>query len=437
MNTVESSTVTEKKVPTLTFTHAGRERTLNKHPRVQQEIRKDLITEEQASATPWYLRAKLAGMTSERSFKLVAADKLAIAAARDILNGHAKNHAVFSAWLADRDAAHKPAATLGEIIATYRAKSRCDARVTAGNVSAMYLVLRHARGTPDLTEQEMDKLSLTEIKKSLAIEFQDALVKAAGADELARERAATNANSLLRQARSLFADRPRNNLLEHYATAGLRIPDSVHGFKKAPLLPEPDHTFEPPSDDLVNRIRTAAVALRAADPNGYRIYLLALGCGLRKKEIALLCGSHIQHKTAGDTTRHTIELRTRSHFRTKSRKPRYVPMEDHIWRELVALNPMLAAPRSADPVAPLEDYLLQGDANERYNLAFRRFGPWLAAQGWNRKKKAHELRKLWSSLVAAEHGSDVARKLAGNTAKVFDAHYHSLLKLPDLKILGS
>lgn len=437
------------KPPTLTFVHAGRERTLVKHPRVQQAVRTGALTVAQAAASIWFLRAKLAGMAKEKSFPLEVANQKAIAAARDLLNGHQSNRALFSQWLAERDELRRPAACVGEIIPIYRAKSRCDERVINNNVAAFYLVLQRARnpswkrGVGQAAFEaryddigRLDALSLTEITKALAVDFQDALLRAAGTDELAKERATTNANSLLRQARSIFADRPRNNVLAHYTAAGLKLPECIHGFKKAPLLPEPDHSFDPPSPELVERLRTAAVGLRETDRNSYRIYLLAAGCGLRKKEIAWLCGSHISHRARPDGTLHIIELRTRAHFRTKSRKPRYVPMEDFIWRELIALDPLLAAPRSADPVTPLEDYLLEGDSRERYQTAFRRFGAWMTAQGWNRPKKAHELRKLWSSTWAEARGSEFARKLAGNTAKVFDDHYYAMLKDPELKILG-
>lgn len=43
-------------------------------------------------------------------------------------------------------------------------------------------------------------------------------------------------------------------------------------------------------------------------------------------------------------------------------------MEAHVWDELVALDPRLAAPGSAAPATPLTDYLLTGSAHERYNL---------------------------------------------------------------------
>lgn len=98
-------------LPKLTFTHAGIERTLAKHPRVQQSIRTGTITLDQAAATPWYLRAKLLG--KERTFKLAATEKAALAAARDILNGHQANPQQFSQWVAQQEA--RRGITLGQL----------------------------------------------------------------------------------------------------------------------------------------------------------------------------------------------------------------------------------------------------------------------------------------------------------------------------------
>ena len=60
----------------LTFTHAGQQRTLAKHPKVQQALKLGTMTEEQAKHAPWYLRLSVAGI--KRKFKLPAAEKDAI-----------------------------------------------------------------------------------------------------------------------------------------------------------------------------------------------------------------------------------------------------------------------------------------------------------------------------------------------------------------------
>ena len=86
----------------VTFTHAGTERTLAKHPVVQRDLRSGAITEKDAASKPWYLRYTVAG--KERVFKLVAAERDAVRAAKDILNGHQQRPDQFNAFLAAQDA---------------------------------------------------------------------------------------------------------------------------------------------------------------------------------------------------------------------------------------------------------------------------------------------------------------------------------------------
>jgi len=81
----------------LTFIHAGQERTLAKHPAVQHDLRTGAVTEQVAASKPWYLRFATAGKTY--SFKLPTAEREAIRAAKDILNGRLQRPDQFAAFL--------------------------------------------------------------------------------------------------------------------------------------------------------------------------------------------------------------------------------------------------------------------------------------------------------------------------------------------------
>jgi hypothetical protein len=95
----------------LTFEYLGTERTLNKHPKIQLALKRGQITEADATAAPWYLRAKLDG--KERAFKLPSQAKDAIRAAKDILKGHHDQPSAFADFLAARQNA--AGITLGEL----------------------------------------------------------------------------------------------------------------------------------------------------------------------------------------------------------------------------------------------------------------------------------------------------------------------------------
>lgn len=84
--------------PKLSFTHAGVNRTLAKHPVVQQQLRAGLITAEAALARPWYLRFDTAGKA--KSFKLAAIRETeAIREAKDILKTRESRPNDFAAFL--------------------------------------------------------------------------------------------------------------------------------------------------------------------------------------------------------------------------------------------------------------------------------------------------------------------------------------------------
>jgi integrase len=95
----------------LTFTHAGTNRTLAKHPQVMAALKQGLITEEQAKAKPWYLRLTSDGKA--QVFKLCGADFDAVRAAKDILRGQRQHPAQFSAFIAQREA--KRSITVGAL----------------------------------------------------------------------------------------------------------------------------------------------------------------------------------------------------------------------------------------------------------------------------------------------------------------------------------
>lgn len=331
----------------------------------------------------------------------------------------------------DRTKLKTPAsATLGELFLLYDRFARCEPRTKTNNKGALRIILRRGLAQPQLEDEALERLPLTTLTRQLAKAFQDALLRAAGSDYLAQETVKTNANSLLRQAKSLFAARPQNNLLENYADAGLRLPDSVAEFKRTALFPEPDHKFQPPPEDVVRRVHAAAPQLRQTDPEVYKAYLLAYGCGVRRKEIVFLCGSWIRHETGADgIERHAIEYRTRANFQVKNKKTKWVPMEDFVWRELIALKPLLATPAVSD----VENYVLDGDERARYDT-FKRLGAWMRSQGWMLRKKAHGLRALYSCINGLRFGSDVACRLVGNSRDVFDRHYFGLLNLPAVQM---
>lgn len=308
--------------------------------------------------------------------------------------------------------------TLRDIIEIYKARATCADRTRRANIGAIRLIIRRAEVHAKKTDPEIDALPVSILTAELLSDYQQAVLRAAGEDKLKQGSAAVSANSMRRQARSLFSA----DMLEYYAH--LKLPAELTRFLRVKNLPEPDLRFRMLPAELIAAIRSGAVALRAADPNAYRIYLLAMGCGLRKKEIASAQFNWLEDAGAG---RWQIHIQTTADFKPKDTSDRIIPMEAMVRDELVTLRvPAL-------PGQP--EYILTGHKTERTDAAFDRFSAWLVSLGWTRKKKAHELRKLFGSLVADQAGLSAAQDLLGHSSpEITKAHYVGQVRLPDINV---
>lgn len=95
----------------LTLIHAGQQRTLVKHPAVQHDLRTGAITEKEAAGKSWYLRFEVAGKS--QNFKLPAANREAVRAAKLILRGRQDHPGEFAAFLNEKTA--RRSATIGQL----------------------------------------------------------------------------------------------------------------------------------------------------------------------------------------------------------------------------------------------------------------------------------------------------------------------------------
>jgi integrase len=315
----------------------------------------------------------------------------------------------------DQRRAEAPCA-LAALFEEYGRRAACQPATARHNVLAVRGLLRHA-GRPVDEGQPSSVLN-----RDLVRDAQAALLRAVGEGPEARRRASVTANSLRRQARSLFTP----ELLDDYQRAGLHLP-TVSDFMRAPALPVPTAAFTLPPATLVQAMREAAPKLQASDPNTFRIYLLAAGAGLRKREIAFARWDWIQTIDG----RPVLAVQGNEEFRTKSARPRLVPLdllgEGQPFRSLQELR--------ITRLGPGADYLLDGHLTERTDWAFRRFSAWLHGLGWTRVKQAHELRKLFGSYLCQSAGLSVAQDLLGHAqVSTTKAYYVGQVTLPTAAI---
>ena len=243
-------------------------------------------------------------------------------------------------------------------------------------------------------------------------QFQQALVKAAGEDAVKRIRAERSANSILRQARSVFAA----PVMPAYHD--LTLPD-LDGFLKAAKLKAPAVQYVAPPADVIARISADYPALKAADPGSYAAFLLGAFLGLRNGEAAASEWSWVEQDGEG---RSWLRLATRPHWKTKTARGRDVEIPAGVLSELRAVREAVV-----DGVRADGKFLIPAPhETERSVRVFRRLNAWLRARGLTVQmtpKGFYELRKYFTNRAAWDAGAYRAARAAGNSPAVVERYY--------------
>lgn len=316
-------------------------------------------------------------------------------------------------------------ASIGDVIACLQSRWTGGPRSLSAYVTSLRCTMRWARPElHDATDDSLAQQSTRILTPDLMRDMQTEILKSAGDDCTRQDSARTTANTHRRNVRAMFGSRLRDIYLH------LVLPRSLDAFLAVKPLREPTRQFRMPPADLLANIRIASAALRQADANGYRIFLLSLGAGLRRNEISHARWSWLRTVDTPQGPRHTMTIQTEPDFRPKGRRSRTIPIEPVTF---AALQQLRIAP--ADGTAPV--YILEGGLSERTQLAFARFGEWLTGLGWDRRKKAHELRKVFGSYVNEQCGLSAAQDLLGHsTPNLTKSYYVGQVNLPQVRVIG-
>lgn len=215
------------------------------------------------------------------------------------------------------------------------------------------------------------------------------LKAAAAKDPLANKRAKTTVNSLIRGSKSLFAPSVVKGL-----TVCLPKPLPFDGVENV-SLPRSRYKSEiNPSLLLVQAQRELA----DADPECFKILLLALGAGLRRDEIDSLSWKQMEWM------RQTIRVETTIHTAAKS---------DDSESE-VDVDPGLMEIFKSFMAASDSEFVIRSDVAPKPNTAtyhhyrctrhFNRLIAWLRTKGVSARTPLHSLRKEFGSQICATNG---------------------------------
>jgi integrase len=266
----------------------------------------------------------------------------------------------------------------------------------------------HCHGGQSKWLEKVHSIKLAEMTPSRVQEWKLSFLANAGTDPLELRRARISVNSLVRQARSLFANKRTRHLQ-------LSLPNP---------LPFDGVDFEPRQSmkyrseiDVVALIKAAKAELRDSLPEAYKVFLLAVGAGLRKKEIDLLEWRSFRWEE------NVIRIEATRYFHPKSEDSiADLPID----REVMALfrdyydgakgSFVIKSKRAPLPTKPQQYY--------RCEPTFEQMNVWLRKHGVNGDKPLHTLRKEYGSLLTRSYGIHAAsRALRHADLRTTSEHY--------------
>ena len=250
----------------------------------------------------------------------------------------------------------------------------------------------YVNGGRDAWLAKIDRIKLADVTPDKVNRWRIAFVRKAGGNPVKQRRARISCNSMMRQAKSLFASK----LLRHVA---------MHKPHKLPF--DGVAFYERESQRYRSNIDIEVLiqaAVRELPQEQLKIFLLATMAGLRRNEIDKLQWSAFQWNTG------VIRIAETEHFAPKSSDGAGdVPID----RELLAMFRGWHA-KAAGP------FVIEADAEPRNATTYAHYRAqadfdaltaWLRAQGVTAIKPLHELRKEFGSQLCAKYGIYAASRM--------------------------
>lgn len=253
-----------------------------------------------------------------------------------------------------------------------------------------------------LTEVSSKKLALLTPERVRA--WQRKYIAERSTNPISEKQAKSTVNSLLRNSRSLFSKKAVRDLT-------VKLPDTLPftgiDFEKAgrsryrseidagKLLLDARNELYTANPELLPTVAEAVHAL--ARLQQFKVFVLALGAGLRRDEIDTLTWPQV------DLDRRTIRVETNEHTSTKSADSEdIIDIDDG----LVALLREFKSKSKSDfvidsAVSPRQTTTYHHYRSQR---TFAKLTAWLRGKGMKAKQPIHSLRKEFGSLIAAQGG---------------------------------
>jgi integrase len=265
-------------------------------------------------------------------------------------------------------------------------------------------------GTKEWRER-VDAVPLASLLPADVQAWKNRRLRAVEADPLAKRRAITTVNSLIRNAKALFGKKVLP-FVEQKLTVPRPLPFDDVGMEKGPSL------------RYVSKVDAYALLARAREelaenePEAFKVLILALVCGLRRSEI-----DHLLWRTF-DLSHGLLHIENTEYHQLKSEDSAgEIDLDD----DTAALFKGFRARASKSlfviesPNAPRADRKARC---YRCNAVFKRVNEWLRIQGVDTMKPLHTMRKEIGSIIASEHGIfEASRYLRHSDIRITSAIY--------------
>lgn len=256
-------------------------------------------------------------------------------------------------------------------------------------------------GTKEWREA-VDKLPLRLLDSANVNAWQVAYRKGKPANPEAQRRALNSARAVVRNAKALFGVKIAKLLRD---VAGLTLPEPLpmQDVNLTELFGKKTKTRYQSRIDAERLLRLAGTELAPAQPEAFKVFVLALCCGLRKREIDCLLWRQV------DLDAGVIRIEATEHFRPKS--------DDSAGE--VDLDPELLPLLRGWRASATGEFVIEGKdtAHFKSRVSYRcepvyaALYDWLRSHGVKAQKALHELRKEAGALVAKSAGIYAASRL--------------------------
>jgi integrase len=324
-----------------------------------------------------------------------------------------------------KDAKEASKGTVGDFLGTVKALADITPATLAGYARSFRHIVADIEGVSrdpsrfdakfggaDKWREKVDSVKLTAIKPELIQGWRLDYVKKAGNEPDAIATAKVSANSIMRQAKSLFSKKVLKFVAERFPLPSPLPFEGVEFFGKLR-----SHYRYQSKIDAPKLLAEAMEELAPDKLEPFKILVLALCCGLRRNEIDKLLWNEVNFDAG------LIHIRTTRYFKAKSDES---AANVDVDAEIIDLLRQWKA-GSNGPFVIASDIAPKTGATYAHYRAVNHFNTlrtWLRDKGITSQKFLHELRKEYGRLVAHTHGLYAAsRALRHSDVQVTAMHY--------------